>query len=221
MENVKVFVKDNALNFTSNLSVNGQSYMPVGSILVYAGSIAPSGWLLCDGSTISRIDYSELFNIIGVTYGAGNGSTTFNLPNLQDRMPVGKGSINTAIGSTGGQDSVTLTTGQLPSHNHSASSADAGSHSHTATDSGHSHNFSDAYFAENRGLGTNAFGLGAASDNDNDYYNRSGTTATGNANISITSAGTHNHTITVDNTGSNNPIDIRNKFIVMNYIIRC
>lgn len=63
---------------------------PVGMVAPYAGKTAPSGWLKCDGSAISRTTYAALFNVIGTTYGAGDGSTTFNLPNLIDgRVPFG------------------------------------------------------------------------------------------------------------------------------------
>ena len=65
---------------------------PTGTIQAFASSNTPTGWLLCDGSAISRSTYSELFAVIGTTYGAGDGSTTFNLPNLFNRMIVGAGS---------------------------------------------------------------------------------------------------------------------------------
>lgn len=223
----------NKINITEDIYINSVNYTPLGSVLVYAGSVAPSGWLLCDGSAVSRTDYSRLFSVIGTTYGTGNGSTTFNLPNLQDRIPVGKGSINIAIGSTGGQDSVTLTTGQLPSHNHTASSDSAGLHNHTGTTSiNGSHTHSSNATGGNGGTGL-AFSNGqyTVTSVDTSYNNEINQNFT--AALTIDSAGdhshtfttndtgTHNHTITVDNTGSNNPIDIRNKFIVMNYIIRC
>lgn len=62
---------------------------PAGIIAPFAGTAIPDGWLLCDGSAISRTDYADLFNAIGTTYGAGNGSSTFNLPNLIGRVPLG------------------------------------------------------------------------------------------------------------------------------------
>ena len=62
---------------------------PVGSINLYAGSTAPTGWLICDGSAVSRTTYANLFSVIGTTYGTGDGSTTFNLPNLKRRFPLG------------------------------------------------------------------------------------------------------------------------------------
>ena len=70
--------------------VNNGSPIP-GTIQMYAGSIAPEGFLICDGSAINRIDYSVLFSIIGQTYGAGDGVTTFNIPDLRGRVPLGAG----------------------------------------------------------------------------------------------------------------------------------
>lgn len=62
-----------------------------GLILMWAGAAAPTGWLICDGSAISRTTYEDLFAILGTTYGAGDGSTTFNLPDFRSSMPLGKG----------------------------------------------------------------------------------------------------------------------------------
>ena len=63
---------------------------PIGSILAYCGASAPSGWVLCDGSAISRTDYSTLFAVVSTSFGTGDGSTTFNVPDLRGRMLVGK-----------------------------------------------------------------------------------------------------------------------------------
>jgi microcystin-dependent protein len=60
---------------------------PTGVIVMYAAASAPTGWLICDGTAVSRVTFSSLFTLIGTTYGAGNGTTTFNLPNLQQRFP--------------------------------------------------------------------------------------------------------------------------------------
>jgi microcystin-dependent protein len=63
--------------------------IPVGTIMMWAGSTAPTGWLLCNGAAVSRTTYSDLFAVISTTYGTGNGSTTFNVPDLQRRFPLG------------------------------------------------------------------------------------------------------------------------------------
>lgn len=95
---------------------------PVASIHAYGGSTAPTGWLICDGSAVSRTTYAALFAIIGTTYGAGNGSTTFNLPDLRGKIPVGRDSGQTefdVLGETGGAKTHTLSTTEIPSHQHS------------------------------------------------------------------------------------------------------
>ena len=70
---------------------------PIGSILPYGGAVAPSGWFICQGQAISRTTYAELFAVIGTTFGSGNGSTTFNLPDLRNKAVMGAGT-NGALG---------------------------------------------------------------------------------------------------------------------------
>lgn len=110
---------------TSSVTVGGTSVLsPAGAIMQYAGSSAPTGWLLADGSAVSRTTYAALFAVISTTYGAGNGSTTFNLPNLKGKVPVGVDSSDTsfdALGETGGAKTHTLTSAEMPSHSHSIS----------------------------------------------------------------------------------------------------
>ena len=102
-----------------------------GTILPWSAASLPSGFLECDGTAVSRSTYSALFAIVGTTYGAGDGSTTFNTPNLADNVPVGK-SPGKALASTGGNNTTTatgnvggstanatLSTAQLASHSHS------------------------------------------------------------------------------------------------------
>ena len=110
------------------------SLVPAGCIMQYAQSSAPTGWLLCDGSAVSRTTYTNLFTIIGTLYGSGDGSTTFNLPNLKGRVPVGRDAAQTefdTLGETSGAKTHTLT------------SAESGvpAHSHPISDPGHFHSF--------------------------------------------------------------------------------
>lgn len=92
---------------------------PAGIIQMYAGSTAPTNWLLCDGSAVSRTTYSALFSAIGTNYGSGNGSTTFNLPNLTNRMPIGKGTGSfSTLNNTGGAETFTLSSVNMPAHQH-------------------------------------------------------------------------------------------------------
>jgi len=76
--------------------------VPAGSIIAWSGSSAPTGWVLCDGSAISRTTYAALFAVAGTAYGVGNGSTTFNVPDLRDRLPLGKGTNNSTLGTQTG-----------------------------------------------------------------------------------------------------------------------
>jgi microcystin-dependent protein len=97
------------------------SLSPPGIIHPYAGSTAPSGWLLCQGQAVSRTTYAALFAVCGTTYGVGDGSTTFNLPNLKGRVAVGVDSADTAfdaVGEKGGAKTHLLTTAEMPSHTH-------------------------------------------------------------------------------------------------------
>ena len=74
----------------------------VGSVTMYAGSSAPTGWLLCNGQAVSRTTYSALFSAIGTTWGVGNGSTTFNVPDMRESAPVGVGTFSAVTGTTHG-----------------------------------------------------------------------------------------------------------------------
>lgn len=88
---------------------------------MWSTNTVPDGYLICDGSAVSRTTYAELFGVIGTTYGAGNGSTTFNLPNYKGKVGVGKNSADTdfsTIGKTGGEKEHTLTVEEMPSHAH-------------------------------------------------------------------------------------------------------
>lgn len=100
--------------------------LPVGSIVPFGSDTVPENWLLCDGSAVSRTEYAELFSVIGGNYGVGDGSTTFNLPDLRGRVPLGKGTgtgaggevYNFEIGGKGGEYSHILTVDEMPSHTH-------------------------------------------------------------------------------------------------------
>lgn len=98
------------------------SLVPPGSLLMFAGASAPDGYLLCDGAAVSRTTYNVLFAAIGTAYGVGNGTTTFNLPDLRGRGPLGAGTgaglTPRTLGASGGVETVTLTSAEMPSHTH-------------------------------------------------------------------------------------------------------
>lgn len=100
------------------------AFVPPGVLAPYAAASAPTGWLLCDGTAVSRTTYADLFGIISTTYGVGNGSTTFNIPDMRGRVPVGLdvGNANMAaadtLGETGGEENHVLSVNQLATHSH-------------------------------------------------------------------------------------------------------
>jgi microcystin-dependent protein len=91
--------------------------MQVGSIIIYPSESIPDGFLVCDGTAVSRDQYSDLFEVIGTTYGSGDGVSTFNLPNLVNRVGVGQ-SVSYLIGSHGGDEEIQLSTTEIASHSH-------------------------------------------------------------------------------------------------------
>lgn len=103
--------------------------IPVGSIIAYGGATAPAGWLLCDGSAVSRTTYAALFAVIGTANGAGNGSTTFNLPDGRGRTVIGAGAGTSLTARTLGDKSIgaeshQLTSSEMPAHSHGGLTGD-------------------------------------------------------------------------------------------------
>ena len=103
-------------------NLTGIEGIPTATIVPWSDSSIPSGFLECNGAAVSRSTYAALFAVVGTTYGAGDGSSTFNVPDLQDKVAVSK-SNNKALASTGGAENAatanaTLSTSQLASHDH-------------------------------------------------------------------------------------------------------
>lgn len=98
----------------------------VGEIRIFAGNFAPVGWAFCDGSLLPISQYTVLFQLIGTTYG-GDGVNTFALPDLRSRVPIHQGTSNFgvpfALGQNGGEETVTLTSSQIPAHSHPPTAA--------------------------------------------------------------------------------------------------
>jgi prepilin-type N-terminal cleavage/methylation domain-containing protein len=125
-----------SLSEASGLSAGVQMQsIPTGMLVAYAGTTLPSGWLEANGQSVSRTAYPELFTAVGTTYGNGDGSTTFNLPDLRSRAPVGTDSSQSefaARGMSGGVTARTLGINEIPSHSHTQ-----GSHNHSQNAHGH------------------------------------------------------------------------------------
>lgn len=121
---------------------------PAGIVMPFAGSTAPQGYLLCDGSAVSRDTYSALFAAIGTVYGAGDGVSTFNVPDLSGRVVLGV-SQSHALGTTGGEATHVLTEQEMPAHSHTVPA-----HGHandiTATTPELTHSVTQAVFKYNK-----------------------------------------------------------------------
>lgn len=119
---------------TGALNANGGfNLLGAGMIAYYGGATAPTGWLECNGAAVSRTTYATLYAIIGTTFGAGDGSTTFNVPQQARNVLVGKGGAGTAtlantIGSLGGTETHTLITAEMPAHTHTVGVANSASY---------------------------------------------------------------------------------------------
>ena len=216
MNNNAVIKKNNTLKVFRDTQYIIQTKLakiiPTGTVLSYITDIAPNGWLICDGSEVSREIYSKLFNAIGETYGAGDTETTFNLPNLSGRVVVGAGG-SYELGDIGGSETHTLTTSEIPSHTHTGTTDSDGSHNHT---------YQDAVLTEAGGSGANnKMGLNDP-DNDNGFYWRTsgGNISSSPSDLNTSTAGAHSHTFTTNSTGGGEAHNIMQPYTVVNYIIK-
>jgi microcystin-dependent protein len=217
--------------------------VPAGTIISYAGNITilkpiPTGWLLCDGRAVSRADYLSLFNAIGTTYGTGNGTTTFNLPDLRGRVAIGvdgtgadsriEDSFADTLGLSGGEDKHLLTTPEMPVHSHggntdsssatTGTSNPAGGHTHSISDPGHAHPYT---------VGIMNMGDSQGNGWQQVDYTTAGTTSPSYTNISIADVSNHTHSFTVpvhthgiSSEGSGAAHNNVQPSIALNYIIK-
>ena len=203
----------------------------IGDIKFSALDQDDDGWLVCNGRSLSRKEYSHLFRAIGTSFGTVS-DTTFNLPDSRGRIPgaigSGPGLTTRVLGTATGQETFTLTLNELPSHHHTGTVDPVGAHTHhnvTGTSGAHNHNVSDAghthsqYTYQDDYNGSNTEGQAAPGWVKDAYPNESNTQTWSNINStssgisladasehthSITPDGAHVHTFTSGNTGSGN-----------------
>lgn len=189
----------------------GGSGIPVGSWIPYGGDTPPIGYLLCFGQAVSRSDYAELFAVIGTKFGSGDGTSTFNIPDLRGRVTVGRddmggtpaGRVTTAgssinganLGASGGSQNHQLTTAQMPSHNHSGTTSSSGSHTHTAH-------------------------IGNGFEGQSLYMDTGSQVSFGFQSGYIGSAGDHTHSFTTNNQGGGQAHNNMQPSLIGNFIIR-
>jgi microcystin-dependent protein len=183
--------------------------VPLGGVLPYIGATAPnSNFVLPYGQAISRTTYATLFALVSTTYGSGDGSTTFNVPDLRGRVVAGQddmggssadrltnqtgGLDGDTLGATGGAETHTLSTAQIAAHTHTGSTGSDGAHTHTVT-----------------ARELSAYGTGGAIG-----------TRLDSGSVTSSSNGAHTHTFTSDSTGGGGAHNNVQPTIVLNYILR-
>jgi len=179
----------------SGANLTGIEGIPTATIVPWSSASVPSGFLECDGAAVSRTTYADLFAIVGTTYGTGDGSTTFNVPDLQDNVAVGK-SPGKALASTGGANTVAVTaSGNVggSTANASLSSPQLASHSHP-------------------GGGTRAPSPNLGGPQNN-FFSPTGTGSTG-------SGGGHSHNMSANFSGNTENPSVLQPYLTIIYIIK-
>lgn len=190
----------------------GAGAPPVGSGMEFYGTTAPSGYLLCDGTAVSRTTYAALFAVISTVYGSGDGSTTFNLPDRRQRFGLGKAAAGTGstLGGTGGSIDHTHS---VPAHYHGMGT---GADLNITASGDHTHNIQrSALEANSGGAGTiykaqNSTGTSYTDTQSNNHTHSSGNFA---GRIGLVTGGVDGNAAMT--SGSNNP-----PYLVVNYIIK-
>lgn len=204
--------------------------MSPGVIGIFSGTNIPDGYLLCDGRAVSRTTYSNLFTAIGTIYGEGDGSTTFNLPNITGKVTVGKDQSDfTTLGQTGGSINNTLSKNNLPSHSHTITpsgtvkSTFTGTSTTTSENGTHQHSFNRPvwYVSEY--------------ESDTSIFSPYNIDTTVQIKGSTESAGAHTHTVTpkgnvsttftgtsatTSSVGSGTSFTNLQPYLVVNYVIK-
>lgn len=194
------------INVTT-LNATGGGISPTGSLTMWAGAVAspPTGWLACNGANVSRTTYAALFAVVGTAWGAGDGSTTFGLPNLLNKFPVGAGDTYALAATGGSADTITV------AHTHTGTTASNGAHTHNLNNnSGQAQSgqlFGTSNYLARSAGGSAEYGIAAANTNQQNT-------------VSIASNGAHTHTFTTDSTGSSGTNANLPPYVAVGYIIK-
>lgn len=236
----------NAMNampptFDINLHLQEGAIVNAGFIWHYAGSTIPDGWLVCDGSAISRTTYARLFAAIGTLYGSGDGTTTFNLPYVAGRTVVGRDITDAdfnILGLFGGQKNVTLEVTEIPEHTHTQNAHNHTQLQHNHVQNGHNHTQNAHNHTQNAHSHTATFSALAASGANQFIIQTAGggsqavaattptnvaTTATNQVTTPINQAEIAENiaaTATNQNTGGGNAHNNLQPYIVFNTLIK-
>lgn len=208
-----------------------------GAVLPFAGANAPSGWILCAGQVLSRTTYAELFSAIGTTYGAGDGETTFNIPDCRGRVIAGRddmggtaanrltaggaGINGETLGATGGAQTHQLTNAQMPTHAHGVTDP---THAHNVYDPTHTHSVYDPGHVHSYNRVTTGNGQGSDVGTANNHITTN--TAAAVTGISLYAAGTGIGIygaatgISIQNQGGGGAHNNTQPTIIANYIIK-
>lgn len=209
-----------------------------GEVRMWTTTTAPTGWLICNGQAVSRTTYAGLFALIASTFGAGDGSTTFNVPDARGNVIAGydpgnaterlamqttQGVSASGLGNAGGEQSHTLIIGEIPAHNHAVT--DNG-HSHTVSDPGHVHSITDTTHSHNIGVtlepafGTGGTGGAVSTGSTTTSANLTGITGTNSATIGITGTNGAVTGVTTQNTGGSTFHNNVQPTLILNFIIK-
>lgn len=187
----------------------------IGTVMLWAPNFAPRGWMFCKGQIMQISMHQALFSLIGTTYG-GDGITSFQLPNLQGRAPVGEGNFSSGtpytLGQPGGSENVTLMLANMPAHTHSAQFS--GSQNLNVNVS-----LKATTNAATKDVPESGLQLGDVAPNSTKVYAPAGGTEVDIVGGTGTVSGTIGGTVTVMPAGSNIPFSVVSPYVTLNYII--